>query len=181
MAIVNNAFFRALISTTDPTGSAEISNADRVNIIGGGAVDEQRIILENANHGYATANRRTIGNVWAAGAPSSSTTNHLFKETGTGLVVALEWPAVVGADRQNLTALVHYQGSAKVEIFTPGLVSLDVHTFANSATPTAPTTTLTWSTTQAVIVRVSVAAVTSPSSVPGYLWGVRLIENQTAL
>ncbi len=178
MAIVNNAFFRALISTTDSTGAAEISNADRVNIIGGGAVDEQTIILENANHAYSTVNRRVLCNAWSGGAASSSTSRHLFKETGASLVIALEWPARVGADRQNVACLVHYQGIAKVEIFSSALASLDSNTFGASATPTTATANLTWSTTESIIVRVSLS---NGAGSDGYLWGVRLMENQTAL
>ena len=84
MAIQNNLFFRVLIDPLDSTGASEISNADRVNIIGGGAVDEQQIVLENSNHCYSTTNRRVISQGWSLGAVTSDLLfNYLAKETGT--------------------------------------------------------------------------------------------------
>jgi len=183
MAIVNNTFFRVLISPADSTGASEISNADRVNIIGGGAVDEQGIILENSNHAYSTINRRVLLNVWSGVAPTSSTagTGAVYKNTSTSFIVGLESPATVGTARQLITAFVHYQGTVKVEVFTPALVSLDSHTFGASAAATTASDTLTWSTTTDVVIKVSLAGITSPSSADGYLWGVRITEAQIVI
>ena len=180
MAIVNNTYFRVLIDPSDSTGVAEISNADRVNIIGGGAVDEQAILLENSNHVYSTTNRRALLNLWSLGAPSSSATS-LYENTSTALIVGLEMSATVGPDRQALTAYVHYKGSVKVEVLTPALVLLDDHTFTSSATATADSATLTWSTTTDIVIRIWLAGITSPSAADGFLWGVRLLENQTTI
>ena len=182
MAIQNNTYFRALIDPLDSSGAAEISNADRVNIIGGGAVDEQQIILENSNHAYSTINRRVVSQLWSLGAGTSDTlNNYLAKETGTSLVTVVETVATVGADRQEVVACLQYQGTAEVEILTPALVSLDSQGFTNVAAPDVGSVTLSWSTTTQVIVRIKIAAVTSPSAADGFLWGFRILENQTSL
>jgi hypothetical protein len=183
MAIQNNLYFRVLVDPLDSTGASEISNADRVNIIGGGAVDEQQIILENSNHCYSTTNRRVITQGWSLGAVTSDTTNnYLAKETGTAaLVTVVETPATVGADRQSVVAVVQYQGQAQVEVLTPALVSLASQTLTSVAAPAVNNVTLSWSTTQQVIIRIKIAGTTSPSAADGFLWGYRLLESQTSL
>ena len=183
MAIQNNLFFRVLVDPLDSTGASEISNADRVNIIGGGAVDEQQIILENSNHAYSTINRRVITQGWSLGAVTSDTTNnYLAKETGTAaLVTVVETPATVGADRQSVVAVVQYQGQAQVEGLTPALVSLASQTLTSVAAPAVNNVTLSWSTTQQVIIRIKIAGTTSPSAADGFLWGFRLLEDQTSI
>jgi hypothetical protein len=183
MAIQNNLFFRVLVDPLDSTGASEISNADRVNIIGGGAVDEQQIILENSNHCYSTTNRRVITQGWSLGAVTSDTTNnYLAKETGTAaLVTVVETPATVGADRQSVVAVVQYQGQAQVEVLTPALVSLASQTLTSVAAPAVNNVSLSWSTTQQVIIRIKIAGTTSPSAADGFLWGFRLLEDQTSI
>ena len=183
MAIVNSTYFRVLIDPSDSSGAAEISNADRVNIIGGGAVDEQQIILENANHAYSTVNRRVISQAWSLGALTSDILyNFLGKETGTAsLVTILEMPATVGEDRQEIAVDLQYQGQATVEVLTPALVSLHSVAYTAQASPTLSRATLTWSTTTDVIIRVKIAGKPAPSAADGFLWGVRLMENQTTI
>ena len=183
MTIQNNLFFRVLVDPLDSTGASEISNADRVNIIGGGAVDEQQIILENSNHCYSTTNRRVITQGWSLGAVTSDTTNnYLSKETGTAaLVTVVETPATVGADRQSVVAVVQYQGQAQVEVLTPALVSLASQTLTSVAAPAVNNVTLSWSTTQQVIIRIKIAGTISPSAADGFLWGYRLLEDQTSI
>ena len=183
MAIQNNLFFRVLVDPLDSTGASEISNADRVNIIGGGAGDEQQIILENSNHCYSTTNRRVITQGWSLGAVTSDTTNnYLAKETGTAaLVTVVETPATVGADRQSVVAVVQYQGQAQVEVLTPALVSLASQTLTSVAAPAVNNVTLSWSTTQQVIIRIKIAGTIAPSAADGFLWGYRLLEDQTSI
>ena len=182
MAINNNTFFRVLVSTVDSAGASEISNADRVNVIGGGAIHEQEILLENSIHAYTTINRRAVLECWSIGAPSASTTNYLAKETGTSFVEVLEAPATIGADRSSLTAVVNYQGSVKVEVFDTSLVSLDSVTLTNRAAAFVADGQLTWATADTdIIIKVSLAAITSPSTADGYIWGVRILEDQSAL
>jgi hypothetical protein len=184
--INNNTYFRVLVSTVDSAGASEISNADRVNVIGGGAIHEQEILLENSIHAYTTTNRRAVLECWAIGAPSASTTNYLSEilhaDHGTSFVEVLEAPATIGADRNSLTAVVNYQGSVKVEVFDTSLVSLDSVTLTSRAAPFVADGQLSWSTADTdIIIKVSLAAITSPSSADGYIWGVRILEDQTAL
>lgn len=182
MAIQNNLFFRVLIDPLDSTGASEISNADRVNIIGGGAVDEQQIVLENSNHCYSTTNRRVISQGWSLGAVTSDLLfNYLAKETGTALVTVLETPATVGSDRQSVVAVLQYQGQAQVEVLTPALVSLDSQALTSVAAPAVNNVSLSWSTTEQVIIRIKIAGTTSPSAADGYLWGFRILEDQTTI
>ena len=190
MAIQNNLFFRVLVDPLDSTGASEISNADRVNIIGGGAVDEQQIILENSNHAYSTINRRVITQGWSLGAVTSDTTNNYLAKvelpsptpgSQPALSTVVETPATVGADRQSVVAVVQYQGQAQVEVLTPALVSLASQTLTSVAAPAVNNVTLSWSTTQQVIIRIKIAGTTSPSAADGFLWGYRLLEDQTSL
>ena len=186
MAINNNTFFRVLISTTDSTGATEISNADRVNIIGGGTVHEQEIILENSIHAYTTSNRRAVLEAWSIGADSASTDNYLARtlhaDSGTAFVEVLEAPATIGVDRSSLTAVVNYQGSVKIEVFDASLSSLVSQTYTSRAAAFVGDVTLSWATSDTdVIIKVSLAAITSPSSADGYIWGLRILEDQTAL
>lgn len=181
MAINNNTAFSVLVDVADSTGASEISSAGRVNIIGGGAIDEQTILLENSIHCYTTSNRRCLANFWSAGAQNSSTSLYLYKTTNTTLQMVLEWPAVVGADRQSISTHVQYQGNAKLEILTPALVVLDDHTYGASTTATVGTATLSWSTTTQVICRLWVQKITAPSAADGLVWGIRLLEDQTTL
>ena len=193
MTIQNNLFFRVLVDPLDSTGASEISNADRVNIIGGGAVDEQQIILENSNHCYSTTNRRVITQAWNIGAFISDTSiasrNYLAKVdlpsptpgSQPALSTVVETPATVGADRQSVVAVVQYQGQAQVEVLTPALVSLASQTLTSVAAPAVNNVTLSWSTTQQVIIRIKIAGTISPSAADGFLWGYRLLEDQTSI
>ena len=183
MAIQNNTFFRVLIDPLDSTGASEISTADRVNIIGGGAVDEQQIVLENSNHCYSTVNRRVITQQWSLGAVTSDTLNNfLAKETGTAsYVTVIETPATVGADRQEGTAVGQYQGIVEVEALTPALVSLSSQTLTAVAAPAVNDVPLTWSTTTQIIIRIKLKGKPDPSGADGYLWGFRLLEDQTSI
>ena len=80
MAIQNRTFFRVIGGIEDETGASQISVSDGVNVIGGGTVHEQEILLENSIHVYTTANRRALLDVWSHGVVSDSTTIYLYKE-----------------------------------------------------------------------------------------------------
>ncbi len=183
MAIQNNTFFRVIGSIADETGASQISVADGVNIIGGGSVDEQQILLENSNHAYSTINRRALLDVWSKGVVTDSTTSYIYKEATAAIVsfaIALESPALVGVDRFSLTWMARYQGQIKVDIRrTDTGASLSAYTGGAEIAPVTETQTQTWSGVQDVFIRISMAPV--PSSTDAILWGFRALEDQTSI
>lgn len=183
MAIQNNTFFRVTGSVADETGASQISVADGVNIIGGGSVDEQQILLENSNHVYSTINRRALLDVWSPGVIGDSTTQYLYKEATAPTVtfdIALESPALVGVDRFSVTWVARYQGQIKVDIRrTDTGASLSAYTGGAEIAPITETQTQTWSGVQDVFIRVSMAPV--PVSTDAILWGFRALEDQTSI
>lgn len=183
MAIQNRTFFRVIGGIADETGASQISVSDGVNIIGGGAVHEQEILLENATHVYTTANRRQLLDTWSIGVTSDSTTKYVYKETTAAVVsfaVALESPALVGVERQSVTWTARYQGRIKVDIRrTDTGASLSAYTGSNQASPTTETQTQTWSSIQDVYIQVSLAPIASTTD--AILWGIRVLEDQTSL
>jgi hypothetical protein len=68
-----------------------------------------------------------------------------------------------------------------VEILTPALVSLASQTLTSVAAPAVNNVTLSWSTTEQVIIRIKIAGTISPSAADGYLWGYRILEDQTTI
>ena len=183
MAIQNNTFFRVIGSIADETGASQISVADGVNIIGGGSVDEQQILLENSNHAYSTINRRALLDVWSKGVVTDSTVSYIYKEATAAIVsfaIALESPALVGVDRFSVTWVARYQGQVKVDIRrTDTGASLSAYTGGAETTPVTETQTQTWSGVQDVFIRISMAPV--PSSTDAILWGFRALEDQTSI
>lgn len=183
MAIQNNTFFRVIGSIADETGASQISVADGVNIIGGGSVDEQQILLENSNHAYSTINRRALLDVWSKGVVTDSTTAYIYKEATAAIVsfaIALESPALVGVDRFSLTWVARYQGQIKVDVRrTDTGASLSAYTGGAEIAPVTETQTQTWSGVQDVFIRISMAPV--PSSTDAILWGFRALEDQTSI
>ena len=183
MAIQNRTFFRALGGIADETGASQISVADGVNIIGGGAVHEQEVLLENSNHVYSTVNRRALLDVWSIGVVTDSTTEYVYKEATSAVVsfdIALESPALVGVERQSLTWTARYQGRIKVEVFrTDTGASLSAYTGGDEASPTNESQTQTWSTVEDVFIRVSLAPIANTTD--AILWGFRALEDQTSL
>ena len=183
MAIQNNTFFRVIGSIADETGASQISVADGVNIIGGGSVDEQQILLENSNHAYSTINRRALLDVWSKGVVTDSTVSYIYKEATAAIVsfeVALESPALVGVDRFSVTWVARYQGQIKVDIRrTDTGASLSAYTGGAETAPVTETQTQTWSGVQDVFIRISMAPV--PSSTDAILWGFRALEDQTSI
>lgn len=181
MAINNNTAFSVLVDVADSTGASEISSAARVNAIGGGAIDEQTILLENSIHCYTTSCRRAHVNWWASGAASSSSSSALFNTNQTALQLVAQWPATIGADRQALTALVHYQGNVKIDVLTPAAVVLDSHTFGAQASAAVVSAALAWSTNTDVLIRLYAQRITAPSAADGIVWGFRILEDQTTI
>ena len=183
MAIQNRTFFRVIGGIADETGASQISVSDGVNIIGGGAVHEQEILLENATHVYTTANRRQLLDTWSIGVTSDSTTKYVYKETTAAVVafaVALESPALVGVERQSVTWTARYQGRIKVDVRrTDTGASLSAYTGSNEASPTTETQTQTWSSSQDVYIQVSLSPIASTTD--AILWGIRVLEDQTSL
>ena len=183
MAIQNRTYFRVLGGVADETGASQISVSDGVNAIGGGAVDEQQILLENSNHVYSTACRRALLDVWSPGVIGDSTSKYLYQETTAGIVafaIALESPALVGLDRLSVTWTARYQGRIIVDVRrTDTGASLSAYTGSNQATATTETQTQTWSTVRDVFIRVSLAPVASTAD--AILWGIRALEDQTSI
>ena len=60
-------------------------------------------------------------------------------------------------------------------------VSLDSQALTSVAAPAVNNVTLSWSTTEQVIIRIKIAGTTSPSAADGYLWGFRILEDQTTI
>ena len=183
MAIQNRTYFRVIGGTADETGASEISVSDGVNIIGGGAVHEQEILLENATHVYTTANRRALLDTWSHGVVTDSTTIYLYQETTSAaptFAVALESPALVGVERQSVTWVARYQGRIKVDVRrTDTGASLSAYTGSNQASPTTETQTQTWSSVQDVYIQVSLSPIASTTD--AILWGFRALEDQTSI
>jgi len=183
MTIQNNTYFRIIGSVADETGAGQISVADGVNIIGGGAVDEQQILLETSNHVYSTTNRRALLDVWSKGVVTDSTVSYIYKQATAAIVtfdIALESPALVGVERQSVTWVARYQGQIKVEVYrTDTGALLSGYTGGAEIAPVTESQTQTWSTVQDVFIRVSMAPV--PSSTDAILWGFRALEDQTSL
>ena len=183
MAIQNRTFFRVIGGIEDETGASQISVSDGVNVIGGGAVHEQEILLENSIHVYTTANRRALLDVWSHGVVSDSTTIYLYKEATSAaptFAVALESPALVGQERQSVTWVARYQGRIKVDVIrTDTGASLSAYTGSNQASPTTETQTQTWSSVQDVYIQVSLSPIVFITD--AILWGFRALEDQTSL
>ena len=183
MAIQNRTFFRVLGGIADETGASQISVADGVNVIGGGAVHEQEVLLENSNHVYSTVNRRALLDVWSIGVINDSTSKYVYKQATGAIVsfdIALESPALVGVERQSLTWTARYQGRIKVDVRrTDTGASLSAYTGGNEASPTNESQTQTWSTVEDVFIRVSLAPIASTTD--AILWGFRALEDQTSL
>jgi hypothetical protein len=168
MAIQNRTFFRVIGGVADEAGASQISVSDGVNIIGGGAVHEQEILLENSIHVYTTANRRQLLDTWSIGVTSDSTSKYVYKEATAAVVsfaVALESPALV---------------RIKVDVRrTDTGASLSAYTGSNQASPTTESQTQTWSTVQDVYLQISLAPVANTTD--AILWGFRALEDQTSL
>ena len=183
MAIQNRTFFRVIGGVADEAGASQISVSDGVNIIGGGAVHEQEILLENSIHVYTTANRRPLLDTWSIGVTSDSTSKYVYKEATSAVVsfaVALESPALVGVERQSVTWTARYQGRIKVDVRrTDTGASLSAYTGSNQASPTTESQTQTWSTVQDVYLQISLAPVANTTD--AILWGFRALEDQTSL
>ena len=182
MAIQNNTFFRVIGSIADETGASQISVADGVNIIGGGSVDEQQILLENSNHAYSTINRRALLDVWSKGVVGDSTTAYIYKEATSAtptFAIALESPALVGVDRFSFTWVARYQGRIKVVVRrTDTGGNLSAYTGSNQTTPFTETQTQTWSGVSDVYIQVEMRPTLTVDAI---LWGFRALEDQTSI
>ena len=183
MAIQNPAYLRVIGGVLDETGASQISVSDGTNIIGGGAVDEQQIILENGNHAYSTINRRAIFDDWSPGAVTSDTASYLYKEATSGAVSyggAIKGPATVGADRQSVTFVCHYQGRLRFSILNASTgATLASYTGSDQTSPTVESQQLTWSTTTDVVVLIELQPVVTTTD--AILWGARVLEDQYSI
>lgn len=180
MAINNNGYFRVIVSETDGTGASEISTADGTSVIGGGAVHEQEILLENATHAYTAGNRAAV---LESAAHGDGATQNKIATTSSGVYVhILHAACTVGKDRQSLTAHVEYVGRARVRITTRAGVQLAVGITSDSPTThTTDTIALSWTSGETdVLVRVDLKK-TDAGSQDGELYSVRVLEDTTSL
>ena len=180
MAINNNGYFRVIVSETDGTGASEISTADGTSVIGGGAVHEQEILLENATHAYTAGNRAAVLEVAALG--DTVTPDTIATTSSTSYTEILHSACTVGQDRQSLTVHVEYTGRVQVSVTTRAGGALDSDETSDS--PTTHTTDvigLSWTSGETdVLIKVELKK-TDAGSQDGELYSVRVLEDLTSL
>ena len=180
MAINNNGFFRVIVSETDGTGASEISTADGTSVIGGGAVHEQEILLENATHAYTAGNRAAVLELAALG--DTVTPDTIATTSSTSYTEILHSACTVGQDRQSLTVHVEYTGRVQVSVTTRAGGALDSDETSDS--PTTHTTGvigLSWTSGETdVLIKVELKK-TDAGAQDGELYSVRVLEDLTSL
>lgn len=180
MAINNNGYFRVIVSETDGTGASEISTADGTSVIGGGAVHEQEILLENATHAYTAGNRAAVLELAALG--DTVTPDTIATTSSASYTEILHSACTVGQDRQSLTVHVEYTGRVQVSVTTRAGGALDSDETSDS--PTTHTTDvigLSWTSGETdVLIKVELKK-TDAGSQDGELYSVRVLEDLTSL
>lgn len=180
MAINNNGYFRVIVSETDGTGASEISTADGTSVIGGGAVHEQEILLENSTHAYTAGNRAAVLEVAALG--DTVTPDTIATTSSASYTEILHSACTVGQDRQSLTVHVEYTGRVQVSVTTRAGGALDSDETSDS--PTTHTTDvigLSWTSGETdVLIKVELKK-TDAGSQDGELYSVRVLEDLTSL
>jgi len=180
MAINNNGYFRVIVSETDGTGASEISTADGTSVIGGGAVHEQEILLENSTHAYTAGNRAAVLEVAALG--DTATQDTIATTSSTSYTEILHSACTVGQDRQSLTVHVEYTGRVQVSVPTRAGGALDSDETSDS--PTTHNTGvigLSWTSGETdVLIKVELKK-TDAGAQDGELYSVRVLEDLTSL